>query len=64
MAKTIRYWNTRENRYLYLYRLRPTRFTNDISLCLKLADQEAAKASSWLTLIGINHEIVDVEGNH
>lgn len=64
MAKTIRFWNTRFNRYEYLYRIRPTRFINDKSLCLKLADQEAAKASSWLTLIGMDHEIIDIEGNH
>ena len=38
--------------------------TNDISLCLKLADQATEKASSWLTLIGLNHEIIEVEGNH
>lgn len=64
MAKTIRVWNTRENRSKYLYRLRPTRFMADKALCLKMDDAEAKRASEWLTFIGINHEVIEVEGNH
>ena len=64
MAKTIKVWNTRENCTKYLYRLRPTRFIDDKALCLKMDDSEVARASEWLTFIGINHEIIEVEGNH
>jgi hypothetical protein len=27
-------------------------------------DVEAQRASEWLNFIGINHEIIEVEGNH
>jgi hypothetical protein len=64
MAKTITTWSNRENRTKYLYRLRPTRFIEDKALCLKLDDAEAERASEWLKLIGIEHEIIEVEGNH
>jgi len=64
MAKTIKTWSNRENRTKYLYRLRPTRFIEDKALCLKLDDAEAERASEWLKLIGIEHEIIEVEGNH
>jgi hypothetical protein len=64
MAKTIKIWNTRKNRTEYLYRIRPTRFIEDRTLCLKMDDAEAKRASEWLTFIGINHEVNEVEGNH
>jgi len=64
MAKTIKIRNTRKNCAEYLYRLRPTRFIEDKTLCLKLDDAEAKRASEWLTYIGINHEVIEVEGNH
>jgi hypothetical protein len=64
MAKTIKIWNNRKNCTEYLYRLRPTRFIEDKALCLKLDDAEAKRASEWLTFIGINHEVIEVEGNH
>ena len=64
MAKTIKMWSTRENCSKYLYRLRPTRFIADKALCLKLTDEKAKKASEWLNFIGVNNEIIEVEGNH
>lgn len=64
MVKTIKIWNNRKNCTEYLYRLRPTRFIEDIVYCLKLDDAEAKRASEWLTFIGINHEVIEVEGNH
>lgn len=64
MTKTIKIWNTRKNCTEYLLRLRPTRFTDDKFLCLKMDDAEAKRASDWLTLIGIAHEVIEVEGNH
>jgi len=64
MAKTIKMWSTREGCSKYLYRLRPTRFIADKTLCLKLDDKQAKKASEWLSFIGINHEVIEVEGNH
>lgn len=64
MAKTIKIWNTRKSRTEYLHRLRPTRFTEDKALCLKMDDAEAKRASEWLDFIGINHEVIEVEGNH
>jgi hypothetical protein len=27
-------------------------------------DAEAKRASEWLTLIGMAHEVIEVEGNH
>ena len=41
MAKTIKIWNTRKNCTEYLYRLRPTRFIDDIVYCLKMDEAEA-----------------------
>lgn len=64
MAKTIKTWSNRDNSTKYLYRLRPTRFIDDKTLCLKMDDAEAKRASEWLTFIGINHEVIEVEGNH
>lgn len=64
MSKTIKIWSTRENCSKYLYRLRPTRFIDDKTLCLKMDDVEAQRASEWLNAIGINHEVIEVEGNH
>lgn len=64
MAKAIKMWNARENCTKYLYRIRPTRFTTDKTLCLKMDEAEAKRASEWLTFIGINHEVIEVEGNH
>ncbi|MBR6140432.1 MAG: hypothetical protein IKQ37_01530 [Bacteroidaceae bacterium] len=64
MAKTIKIWDTRENCTKYLYRLRPTRFIADKTLCLKMDDAEAKRASELLNLIGISHEVIEVEGNH
>ncbi len=64
MAKTIKIWNTRKNCTEYLHRLRPTRFTANKALCLKMDDAEAQRASEWLNTIGINHEVIEVEGNH
>ena len=64
MAKTIKIWNTRKNCTEYLHRLRPTRFTDDKFLCLKMDDAEAKRASDWLTFIGIAHEVIEVEGKH
>lgn len=64
MAKTIKTWSNRENCTKYLYRLRPTRFIEDKALCLKMDEVEAQRASEWLNTIGINHEVIEVEGNH
>ena len=64
MAKTIKIWNNRKHCTEYLYRLRPTRFIDDKTLCLKMDDAEAQRASEWLNTIGINHEVIEVEGNH
>jgi len=64
MAKTIKIWHTNGTRPQYLYRLRPTRFTDDKALCLKMDDAEAKRASEWLNLINIYHEVIEVEGNH
>lgn len=64
MAKTIKTWSNVENCTKYLYRLRPTRFIDDKALCLKMDDAEAKRASEWLSLIGISHEVIEVEGNH
>ena len=64
MVKTIKIWNTRKNCTEYLHRLRPTRFIDDKTLCLKMDDAEAKRASDWLTFIGIAHEVIEVEGNH
>lgn len=64
MAKTIKIWNTRKNCTEYLYRILPTRFIADKTLCLKMDDREVMIASEWLKLMGINHEVIEVEGNH
>lgn len=64
MAKTVKTWNAKENCTKYLYRLRPTRFIADKTLCLKMDDAEAKRASELLNLIGISHEVIEVEGNH
>lgn len=64
MAKTIKIWSNRENCSKYLYRLRPTRFIADKTLCLKMDNEQAKRASEWLTTIGIEHEVIEVEGNH
>ncbi len=64
MAKTIKIWSNRENCTKYLYRTRPTRFIEDKALCLKMDDVKAARESEWLKLIGIEHEVIEVEGNH
>lgn len=64
MAKTIKIWNTRKNCTEYLYRLRPTRFIDDIMYCLKLDETEAKRVSADLTFRGIDHEVIEVEGNH
>ena len=64
MAKTIKIWNNWWNRTEYLHRVRPTRFVDDITYCLKMDDAEAKRASDWLTFIGIAHEVIEVEGNH
>jgi len=64
MAKTIKIWSNKENCAKYLYRLRPTRFIADKTLCLKLDEAGAKRASEWLALMGIKHEVIEVEGNH
>lgn len=64
MAKTIKRFNTRKYCTEYLYRIRPTRFIDNIALCLKMDETEVKKESSWLTAVGIPHEVIDVEGNH
>lgn len=64
MAYTIKIWSNRENCTKYLYRLRPTRFIADKTLCLKLDKEKVKQASEWITGIGIAHEIIEVEGNH
>ena len=64
MAKTIKIWNNEKNCAKYLYRLLPAMFIDDKTLCLKLDDAEAKRASEWLNFIGINHEVIEVEGNH
>ena len=64
MAKTIKIWNNRKNCTEYLYRVRPTRFIDDKTLCLKMDDEKAKRESEWLSGIGIAHEIIEVEGNH
>lgn len=64
MAKIIKRFNNLLHQTEYLYRTRPTRWTNDKSLCLKMDDKEAAKESEWLNFIGQSHEVIEVEGNH
>lgn len=65
MAKTIKIWNTRKNCTEYLHRRYPTvSFIDDIMYCLKLDETEAMRVSAGLTLRGIAHEVIEVEGNH
>ncbi len=64
MAKTIKIWSNSGNCTKYLYRLRPTRFIADKTLRLKMDNEQAKRASEWLTTIGIEHEVIEVEGNH
>ena len=64
MAKTIKRFNELLQRTEYLYRVRPTRWIDDKTLCLKMDDAKAAKESDWLTFIGQPHEVIEVEGNH
>lgn len=64
MAKTIKRFNELLQRTEYLYRTRPTRWTDDKFLCLKMDDTKAATESEWLNSIGQPHEVIEVEGNH
>lgn len=64
MAKTIKRFNELLQRTEYLYRTRPTRWTDDKFLCLKMDDTKAARESVWLNSIGQPHEVIEVEGNH
>ena len=63
MAKIIKRFNELLQQTEYLYRIRPTRWTSDKSLCLKIDDKKAARESEWLNLIGQPHEVIEVEGN-
>lgn len=65
MAKTIKIWNNQKNCAEYLHRRFPTvSFIDDIMYCLKLDDAEVKRVSAGLTLRGIAHEVIEVEGNH
>ena len=64
MAKTIKRFNNLLFHTEYLYRIRPTRWTEDKALCLKMDDGKAARESAWLNSIGQPNEIIEVEGNH
>ena len=65
MAKTIKIWNNKKNCAEYLHRRYPTAiFTDDIMYCLKLDEAEAMRVSEDLTFRGIDHEVIEVEGNH
>ncbi len=64
MAKTIKRFNELLQRTEYMYRKRPTRWTDDKSICLKMGDREALRESAWLNNIGQPHEVIEVEGNH
>ena len=65
MAKTIKIWNTRKNCAEYLHRRFPTAsFIDDIMYCLKLDETEAKRVSADFTFHGIDHEVIEVEGNH
>ena len=56
----IKIWSDKKNCTRYLYKLRPTRFTNNKALCLKMAEGEAKQASKWLKFIDISHEIIQI----
>ena len=64
MAYTITRFNIVLQQTEYLYRVRPTRWTADRFLCLKMDEKKAKRESEWLTFIGQPHEIIEVEGNH
>ena len=65
MAKTIKIWNNKKNCAEYLHRRYPTAiFTDDIMYRLKLDEAEAMRVSEDLTFRGIDHEVIEVEGNH
>ena len=64
MAYTIKRFNELLQQTEYLYRVRPTRWTADKFLCLKMDDAKAARESEWLNFIGQPHEVIEVEGNH
>lgn len=64
MAKTIKRFNELLQQTEYLYRVRPTRWTADRFLCLKLDEKQAQRESAWLTTIHQPHDIITVEGNH
>jgi len=65
MVKTIKIWNNRKNCAEYLHRRYPAAsFIDDIMYCLKLDDAEARSVSAGLTFRGIEHEVIEVEGNH
>ena len=64
MVYTIKRFNETLQRTEYLYRLRPTRWTDDKFLCLKMDRIKAARESEWLNFMGQPHEVIRVEGNH
>lgn len=64
MAFTIKRFNELLQQTEYLYRVRPTRWTDDRSLCLKMDSGKVARESKWLDSIGQPHEVIEVEGNH
>jgi len=64
MAFTIKRFNDLLLRTEYLYRVRPTRWTEDKFLCLKMDKTIVEKESKWLNCLGQPHEIIEVEGNH
>jgi predicted transcriptional regulator with HTH domain len=65
MAKTIKIWNNQKNCAEYLHSRYPTvSFIDEIMYCLKLDETEVKRVSAGLKLRGINHEIIEVEGNH
>jgi len=65
MAKTIKIWNNEKNCAEYLHRTFPVvSFIDEIMYCLKLDETEAKRVSAGLTLRGIAHEVIKVEGNH
>ena len=64
MAYTIKRFNELLQRTEYLYRVRPTRWTDDKFFCLKMDETKVKRESEWLNSIGQPHEVIEVEGNH
>lgn len=64
MAFTIKRFNELLQRTEYLCRTRPTRWTDNKYLCLKMDKDKVTKESWWLNYIKQPHEIIEVEGNH